>query len=76
MTHISRTNLTIQKSLFLCLALAIAISVGCDSSPPPPPTPEIAKSLSSPEIAKTNDDNQIRCSTMAPPLDQRLAIET
>ena len=75
MAHISKTNLTIQKSLFLCFVLAIAISVvqGCSSSPPP--TPQIAKLATSPQTGRPADDNRVRCSTVAPRLDQRLAIE-
>jgi hypothetical protein len=74
MTKISRTNITIQKSVFSCFALAIVISVlqGCNSSQP---SAQTAKVVSSPEAAIQNDGDQIRCSTIAPTLDQRLAIE-
>ena len=75
MAHLSKTNISIQKSLFLCFALAIEISVlqGCSSSPSP--TPQMSTLASSPQTARPVDDNRVRCSTVAPRLDQRLTIE-
>jgi Pregnancy-associated plasma protein-A len=75
MSKTNRTNITLQTPLFLCFALAIAISVVQGCSTAQSSTAQTVKQSSSPEIGKSNTDNQVRCSTTSPPKDKLLAVE-
>lgn len=71
MSTTSRTNTTIYRSLCLCFALAIAVSLvqGCSSAQ----QNVIGSDLSGGQ--GSGNDNAVRCSTVSPPPDRRLAID-